>query len=103
MPRYRQKIDTSQPEIVETLRAGGATVTSMGQPLDLLVGYQGQTDIVEAKTLKKGFKRKQVDFIRAWRGRPALLMQSADDALAYLRGERERLIPTDEQLARIRD
>lgn len=79
MSKYRQaaRVDDNQHEIVERLRAMGATVqTGMD---DLLVGWKGKTFWFEikdpAKTLKKdgtfkagALKDSQVKLCDEWRG-----------------------------------
>ena len=49
MKRYADKPDTNQPEIVEALRACGAKVWLIGDPLDLLVAFRGVFYIIEVK------------------------------------------------------
>ena len=50
--RYAARVDDNQPEIVEALRRHGAAVLVTSQlkgAMDLLVGYNGNTYIVEVK------------------------------------------------------
>lgn len=88
MMRPRLKRDASEAGIVAALRAAGASVIRMDTPVDLLIGYRGQTHLAEAKTpgtsYGKGLKASQQAFADAWRGGPVIILRSAEDALALL-------------------
>ena len=60
--RRAARVDASQAEIVAALRAGGAYVWIAGLPLDLIVGFQGKTALVECKVLTGVKKRTQSRF-----------------------------------------
>jgi hypothetical protein len=47
--RFAARVDKNQSEIVSALRAAGAFVWIIGLPVDLLVGFDGQTYLVEVK------------------------------------------------------
>lgn len=49
-PRYAAKADTTQPAIVQALRAIGAEVIIIGDPCDLLVGFRGRLFAIEVKS-----------------------------------------------------
>ena len=71
--RRAAKIDANQDAVVSALRAAGATVQSLaavgkGVP-DLLVGFKGQTLLMEVKNPKqKPSDRKLTDDQLAWHG-----------------------------------
>jgi hypothetical protein len=90
----KKKVDANQPEIVEALEKIGASVFSLGKPVDLLVGYQGKTYLLEVKNPEGKSIRKRTDsvklepaqeeFIADWRGRPVSIVLTTDDALAAI-------------------
>lgn len=82
--------DANQQEIVDAYRAAGATcewirgVTRRGI-LDLLVGFRGQTYLVEVKRLKYGrLSPEQEKFIEGWRGGPLAVVRTVPEALAVI-------------------
>ena len=87
------KIDANQEAVVTALRAAGATVQSLanvgkGVP-DLLVGYKGQTLLME---VKDGFKapsarlltEDQLKWHGAWKGGALAVVDSPDAALRMI-------------------
>ena len=87
------KIDANQDQIVTALRAAGATVQSLagvgkGTP-DLLVGYKGQTLLME---VKDGFKtpsarlltEDQIRWHGSWKGGALAVVDSPDAALRMI-------------------
>ena len=91
--RRSAKIDANQNDIVNALRRAGATVQSLaanGQGVpDLLVGFQGQTFLFEVKDgAKPASARKltpdQVEWHKAWRGGPLVVVESAEQALSVV-------------------
>lgn len=88
--RRAAKIDANHHEIVDALRAVGASVQSLaavgcGVP-DLLVGYQGQTRLMEVKDGSKPpsarkLTKDQQDWHRDWRGADVYIVTCVDDAL----------------------
>jgi hypothetical protein len=87
------KIDANQDQIVTALRAAGATVQSLagvgkGVP-DLLVGYKGQTLLLE---IKDGFKppsarlltEDQIRWHGSWKGGALAVVDSPDAALRMI-------------------
>lgn len=90
--RRAARVDATQAAIVAALRAAGAYVWCIGLPCDLLVGYRGQTLIVECKSLtgKKAPKAArhtdlQREFMAAWPGGPVATVTDADGALRLLK------------------
>jgi hypothetical protein len=87
------KIDANQEAVVTALRAAGATVQSLagvgkGVP-DLLVGYKGQTMLME---VKDGFKapsaqllnKDQLRWHGGWKGGALAVVDSPDAALRMI-------------------
>ncbi len=68
----RGKIDANQREIVQALRAIGASVVSLapmgGGVPDLLVGYRGANWLLEIKGDRGKLTSAQMEFHAAWRG-----------------------------------
>ena len=87
------KIDANQDQIVTVLRAAGATVQSLagvgkGVP-DLLVGYQGQTLLLEVKDGFKSPSRQlltedQLRWHGSWKGGSLAVVDSPDAALRMI-------------------
>ena len=67
--RYAARVDANQEQIVSALRAAGAYVFIIGLPVDLLVGYNNRTFLVEIKDgPKKKLTKLQEDFFKNWTG-----------------------------------
>jgi hypothetical protein len=67
--RYAARVDANQAQIVSALRAAGAYVWIIGLPVDLLVGYENQTFLVEVKDgPKKRLTKLQQEFFENWCG-----------------------------------
>ena len=91
--RRAAKIDANQEQIVEALRAVGASVQTLaaigkGVP-DLLVGYQGKTLLLEIKDGRKPPSERrltedQLKWHGAWRGGPLAVVDGPDAALRML-------------------
>ena len=83
------RIDTNHKEIVKALREVGATVVSLasmkhGCP-DLLVGYAGETLLMEIKKDSKSkFTPDQLDFLAKWKGGAVSRVDSVDAAIRAL-------------------
>jgi hypothetical protein len=91
--RRAARVDSNQDQVVEALRAAGATVQSLaavGQGVpDLLVGFQGQTLLMEVKNGRKPLSQRQLteDQLKwhgAWRGGPMAIVDGPDAALRML-------------------
>ena len=89
--RRAARVDATQAEIVAALRAGGAYVWISGLPLDLIVGFQGKTALVECKVLTGVKKRKQsrftalqTAFMRDWTGGTVATVTDAEGARRLL-------------------
>ena len=87
------KIDANHEAVVLALRAAGATVQSLagvgkGVP-DLLVGYQGQTLLLEVKDghkppSKRALNEDQLRWHGRWNGGALAVVDSPDGALRIL-------------------
>jgi len=87
------KIDANQMQVVIALRAAGATVQSLagvgkGVP-DLLVGYQGQTLLLEIKDGRKPLSARlltedQLRWHGSWKGGALAVVDSPDAALRMI-------------------
>jgi hypothetical protein len=83
--RYAARVDKNQSEIVSALRAAGAYVWIISLPVDLLVGYNGQTYLVEIKDgPKKALTRLQQDFFGNWIGGSLHRIDGPEDALRMI-------------------
>jgi hypothetical protein len=85
-----KRIDSNHHDIVEALRAIGATVQSLatigkGCP-DILVGYQGRNYAIEIKTLSGRLTQDEVEWISKWDGHVRVI-RSAEEAVKIVRGE----------------
>jgi hypothetical protein len=86
-------VDDNQSQIVEALRAIGATVrvvTQGGGLPDLLVGFRGQTVLMEVKDGKKppsarALTPAEQKFFDEWRGGMLIVVNSIDEAIAALK------------------
>lgn len=94
--RYRTRSDANQKDIDKALRAVGASVIALGNVgngcPDRLVGYKGETYLVETKNRNAKFGTRafqdnhmrseaQITFHETWNGKPVSIVYSIDDAL----------------------
>ena len=93
MPRHARRVDNNQSQIVTELREIGASVIDLsavgGGVCDLLVGYRGQTHLMEIKNLdtdygKRGLNKKQKEVADEWRGSPIHVVYDKDEALKVI-------------------
>jgi Holliday junction resolvase len=83
------RIDSNHKEIVAALREIGATVVSLaamkhGCP-DLLVGYAGETMLMEIKKdAKAKFTPDQLDFMGKWKGGAISRVDNVEAAIRAL-------------------
>jgi len=83
--RYAARVDANQAKVVETLRQAGAYVWVIGLPVDLLVGYNGRTYLVEIKNgPTKALTRLQQDFFGNWIGGSLHRIDGPEDALRMI-------------------
>lgn len=87
------KVDRNQPEIVAALRKVGAFVQSLaavGQGVpDLLVGFRGETVLIEVKDGAKPASSRQltddqVKWHAAWPGGRCVVVKDVPEALAAI-------------------
>lgn len=91
--RRAAKIDANQTQIVEALRAYGATVrvVTQGNGLpDLLVGYRGHTLLLEVKDGRKVPSARKLTpaeekFFQEWTGGLLAKVESVDEAIDILK------------------
>jgi hypothetical protein len=84
--RYAARVDANQEAIVSALRAEGAYVWIIGIPVDLLVGYNNHTFLVEIKTnSKKRLTKLQVDFFERWTGGTLARIDNPESAIRMLK------------------
>jgi len=87
------KIDANQEQVVTALRAAGASVQSLagigkGVP-DLLVGYKGQTLLMEVKDgfkppSKRSLNEDQLRWHGSWKGGALAVVDCPDAALRMI-------------------
>ncbi len=83
MKRRVHRPDANQPEIVKALRKVGAIVKLVERPVDLLVGYRGNTWLMDVKN-KDGRNRltpAQDAFFDEWNGGPLLVVHTVEQAI----------------------
>jgi hypothetical protein len=79
--RIIHRADSTQAAIVQALRAIGAYVDVIGDPVDLLVGFRGKTYLAECKTEDGKLTESQRLFVAAWRGAPVQVWRSVAEAI----------------------
>jgi hypothetical protein len=85
-PRYAQKPDLNQPEIVTGLIKIGCSVYDahrVGEIPDIIVGFRGCTLLLEIKMPKGKLKKTQSDWHRDWNGHSAVV-HSLEEAIAVV-------------------
>ena len=90
------KRDANHGEIVAVLKAYGFSVYDAahagGSFPDLVVGFGGQTYLVEVKSSEKApLTPGQVEFARTWRGSPVVVMRSKANAVSWATNTRHEL------------
>ena len=88
--RYAARTDANKDQIVSVLRSAGAYVWDLKLPVDLLVGYNGFTLLVEIKDGNKPpserkLTKLQQDFFNKWTGATLALVDSPEAALRLLK------------------
>lgn len=83
--RYAARVDANQAQIVSALRSAGAYVWIIGLPVDLLVGYNNRTYLVEVKDgSKKRLTKLQQDFFENWTGGTLCRIDGPEAALRMI-------------------
>jgi hypothetical protein len=85
MTTRAKRTDANQAEICRALHQVGASVTLLsmvgsGVP-DLLVGFRNQTYLIEVKLGTGQLNARQRNWLGSWRGGPAVVVRSVDEAL----------------------
>lgn len=88
--RYAARTDANKDQIVSVLRAAGAYVYDLKLPVDLLVGHNGITVLVEIKDGNKPLSARkltklQQDFFDNWTGGPTAIVDNPEAALRLLK------------------
>jgi hypothetical protein len=83
--RRAARVDENQAAIVSALRDAGCKVWIIGLPVDLLIGKQGKTLLVECKTAKGKYTPLQEAFMRDWNGGPVATIRDVAGALTLAR------------------
>ncbi len=83
--RNAARTDANQAPIVEALRLGGCSVYVIGLPVDLVVGKNKRTVLVEIKTEKGGYTRKQSRFMAEWKGGAVVTLRDVAGAVELVR------------------
>ena len=85
--RYAAKPDSNRTEIVEAMRKAGAYVWDIRLPVDLLVGKNEKTWLVEIKRDRKAkYTKLQKDFFRDWKGGPLVRIETVEQAVKLITG-----------------
>ena len=83
--RYASRRDANEAQIVSALRSAGAYVWVIGLPVDLLVGYNNHTYLVEIKDgPKKRLTKLQQDFFENWTGGTLCRIDGPEAALRMI-------------------
>lgn len=83
--RRAARVDANQAEIVKALRDAGAYVWIIGLPVDLLVGYNNHTFLVEVKDgPRKRLTALQEDFFKNWSGSTLARIDGPEAALRMI-------------------
>lgn len=81
--RRAARTDTTQAEIVRTLRQLGVAVYHIKKPVDLLVWHRGVYTLMEVKGSHKEYTQEQKEFIERWPGK-VLTVRTAGEAVEAL-------------------
>lgn len=92
--RRAARTDANKAEIVEAFKAAGCSVYDLQQPVDLLVGANMQTMLVEIKNgakapSKQKYTKAQVAFLATWKGGPVATVRDVEGVagvVAVLKG-----------------
>ena len=84
--RRAARRDANEKGIILGLRAVGASVRAVSGPgvLDLLVGFRRATFLLEVKTDEGELTKAQREFLDEWRGGPAGVVRTLDEALRFI-------------------
>ena len=83
--RRAARTDANKAEIVSALRAAGCVVWDLKLPVDLLVGANGKTMLVEIKNGRavpsaQKYTKLQTSFMATWTGGPVATVRDVEGA-----------------------
>ena len=85
--RHTHRKDEIQDVVVSYLRASGVSVSVIGKPVDLMIGFRGKTWPLELKSGHKGYAKalneRQQKFKDNWSGE-VLVFHSLQDAIDWI-------------------
>lgn len=84
--RRAAKTDGNQHQIVQALRAVGAKVVYIKEPVDLLVGFRKRNILLEVKDVNGRLTKAQEEFLQTWPGE-AWIVQNEYQALEAVVGK----------------
>lgn len=85
MSKYAyHQIDANQPEIIQAFEEEGCSVSKIGRPVDLAVGKNLRTCLVEIKRPTGKLEPSQVKFLAEWKGH-AVVIRTVEEARALAR------------------
>lgn len=89
--RRAARTDTTQAEIIRTLRQLGVSVEIIGKPVDLMVCFKGEVSLIEVKTPRptseggnNGLTKDQVEFIARWPGKVHIVRNAQEAVVALM-------------------
>ena len=99
LARHDKSRDENEPQIVEALRRGGASVHRIDTPCDLLVGISNTTQLIEVKrplgprggasTTK--LTEAQMRFRHTWKGSDVEILRTVAEVQEWLQRKRKRV------------
>lgn len=90
-PKYAALKDENHPQVVAWFKEYGCSVIDWNGTIDLVVGFDGITELVEIKNpdrpgkLNKQLTQSQKDMLENWKGSPIQFVYSKAD-VAYVVG-----------------
>lgn len=84
---YNAQRDANEKPIVEALKKAGCSVVRLNW-VDLMVGYDGKTFLIEVKTEDGKLNAKQTLTFASWRGSKIHIIRTVDEALEVIYGKR---------------
>ncbi len=85
MPKYAQRRDANEPEILRALRGlPGLQVWKLGRPCDWVMRYRGKLFLIEIDNPASKYRKRdpeQLQFLAEWE---VPLVRTIDDALRVL-------------------
>ena len=98
LARHAKARDEYEPQIVEALRRGGASVHHLDTPCDLLVGISNTTQLVEVKRplgprggeSHTKLTEAQTRFRHTWKGSDVEVLRTVAEAQEWLQRKRKK-------------